>query len=281
MKIIATSQEKLIKYIIHNIQGLSFGQTQKLLRKGDIKVNGKRTKENINIYPNDEIEVYMPRKSMPTVNIIYEDDNILIVNKPAGIECATRDKSSPNTYSLEEIFAEKNAIVIHRLDRLTEGLVILAKSKDIAREFEVIFKSKMVKKYYMAAVCGKCNLLGTYTAYLSKDSQNSIVHISSIPTPNSKEIITEFTNVYNSNNFSQVEVLLHTGRTHQIRAHLSFLGYPIINDSKYNKNKSFTDNNYNGYFLTSYKLQFDIQGKMDYLNNFTFEISPTWLPFIK
>ena len=132
MKIEVKKPENLIKFVIHNIQGLSFAKAQKLLRKGDIKVNNKRTKENISLVVGDIVDVYYFETSKPKVDIIYEDDNILIVNKPQGIECATRDKSSDNTYSLEEIFEEKNATIVHRLDRLTEGLVILAKNKDIA-----------------------------------------------------------------------------------------------------------------------------------------------------
>lgn len=281
MEIIAKSQEKLIKYIIHNIQGLSFAQAQKHLRKGDIKVNGKRTKENIQINVNDIIEIYMPEKRKPHVDIIYEDDNILIANKPAGLECATRDKSSENTYSLEEIFDDKNAIVVHRLDRLTEGLVILAKSKEIAREFEEIFRTRQVKKYYMAGVSGISQLNGKYSAHLIKDSKKSIVHIFDKPQPNSKEIITQFTTLKNTDNASVLDILLLTGRTHQIRAHLNYLNLPIINDSKYGKEKTLKIDKYNGYFLTAYKIEFDITNKLNYLNGLKFEISPSWIEYMK
>lgn len=280
MKIIAKEQEKLIKYLIHNVQGLSFGQTQKLLRKGDIKINGKKTKENVTINIGDEIDIYMPKTNIPTIDILYEDDNILIVNKPAQIECATRDKSSENTYSLEEIFSSKNAIVVHRLDRLTEGLVILAKSKDIAREFEAIFRTRQIKKCYVAGVQGKCNLNGIYTAFLVKDSQKSIVHISQEQKDNSKEIISEFNTCISSENISLVNVILHTGRTHQIRSHLKFLNYPIINDSKYGKNNTKIVHDYPGYFLTANKLEFNISGNLKYLNNLKFEITPSWLKYV-
>ena len=141
----SNKSEKLIKFLIHNIQGLSFGNAQKSIRIGKIKVNGKRCKENITLKCGDIIEIYSLTKSMPKVEILYEDVNILIVNKPQGIECATRDKSSENTYSLEEIFADKNAIVVHRLDRLTEGIVVLARNKDIARKFEEYFRLKKLK----------------------------------------------------------------------------------------------------------------------------------------
>lgn len=280
MIIKVNNSEKLIKFLIHNTLGLSFGSAQKLLRQGDVKVNGKRTKENITLNPNDEVEVYISKKSTPQVPIVYEDENIFIVNKPSGLECATRDKSSPNTYSLEELFESKNAIIVHRLDRLTSGLVIMAKNKEIAKELEVIFRTRQIEKYYMACVYGKFESNGTYTAYLYKDSRNSSVLISDTLKPDYKEIITEFNCLEYINNYSIIDIKLHTGRTHQIRAHLSHLGYTLINDSKYAKNL-YTIKEYNGYMLSAYKLKFHITGKLNYLNNFSFEIVPPWLQIIK
>ena len=142
MKFRVQKSEKLIKTLIHNYQGLSFSSAQKMLRLGKVKVNGKRIKDNVLVNINDEIDIYEFKKSLPQIDVLYKDDNILIVNKPTGIECATRDKSSDNTYSLEEIFNDENAIVVHRLDRLTEGIVILAKNKEIARKFEEYFYSR-------------------------------------------------------------------------------------------------------------------------------------------
>ena len=280
MKIIVKTHEKLIKFLIHNVQGLSFGQAQKLLRKGDIKVNGKRTKDNIDVNIGDEIDIYLPVKNKPIPNIIYEDDNIIIINKPAGMECATRDKSSENTYSVEELFEDTKIYIVHRLDRLTEGLLILAKNKDIAKELEEIFRTRQISKYYMAGVNGNCTLNGIYTAFLYKDSNKSLVTVTDTPTPYSKEIITEFNVIHWYSDYSLIDVKLHTGRTHQIRAHLKFLGYPIINDSKYGQNQTSTFD-YNGYFLTSYKLEFNITGKLNYLNDKVFKISPSWLKYLE
>jgi len=271
---------KLIKFIIHNIQGVSFGNAQKLLRLGKIKVNGIRVKDNITLNIGDIVNVYESTKQLPKVNIIYEDDNILIVNKPQGIECATRDKSSENTYSLEEIFQEKNAIVIHRLDRLTEGLVILARSKAIAKKFEEYFRLRKIDKFYTAYVDGQIHDEGIKTAYLYKDAKQSLVTISDTPKDNYKEIITEYHILDKHKKNTLLDIKLHTGRTHQIRGYFSFLGHPIVNDNKYGK-KTSSFSEYKGYFLTAYKLKFNLDSQMEYLNKLNIEITPSWLKYIK
>jgi len=280
MELIVKKQEKLIKFIIHNIQGISFGNAQKMLRTGKIKVNGKRIKDNIDLKPNDIVLVYNMAKSMPKVDIIYEDDKILVVNKPQGLECATRDKSSENTYSLEEIFADKNAIVIHRLDRLTEGIVILAKNKQVAKDFERFFRERKVSKFYKAYVYGKPRDEGIKTAYLKKDEKLSKVTISDSPLDGYKEIITEFEIEKSNDKYSLLDINLHTGRTHQIRGYFSHIGCPIIGDKKYSKNTSDLEKEYTGYYLTAYKISFNLDGEYTHLNEKTFEITPSWIKCI-
>lgn len=279
MDIIANKKDGLIKTIIHSVQGVSFGSAQKMLRKGDVKVNGKRVKQNIDVEKGDTISIYTPAtKPMPKVDIIYEDENILIVNKPAGIECATRDKSSENTYSLEEIFASHGAIVVHRLDRLTEGLVLLAKSKENAIKFEKIFRGKEIDKSYKALTLGHPKVSGEIKAYLYKDSKNSQVTISDTPQDGYKEIITIFNILEDKGNYSLVDINLKTGRTHQIRAQLAHLGTPILNDSKYGL--PLKNSPHKGYFLTAYKLSFNISDlSLKYLNEKSFEITPSWIVF--
>jgi len=277
MEIKVQKQEKLIKFLIHNNQGLSFGNAQKLLRLGKVKVNGKRVKENIDIKPNDIVDIYTFNTSKPKVDIVYEDENILIVNKPQGIECATRDKSSNNTYSLEELFSDYNAIVVHRLDRLTEGLVILARSIEIARKFETYFKNKLINKYYMACIHGIPKFEGIMTAYLRKDEKKALVDVIDNPKDGYKEIITEFKILNKYDNYSLVDINLHTGRTHQIRGYFSHIGHPVMGDNKYSKLENKITSSYKGYFLTSYKLKFNLSDELSYLNSLNIEIKPSWL----
>lgn len=280
MEHIVKNSEKLIKFLIHTEQGLSFGNAQKLLRLGKVKVNGKRQKDNISLTIGDKVEIFNFTKSMPKVEIIYKDDNILIVNKPEGIECATRDKSTPNTYSLEEIFSEYNAIVVHRLDRLTEGLVVLARNKDIARKFEEYFRTRKIDKSYMACVKGSVVSEGIKTAYLKKDSLKALAEISDTPKDGFKEIITEYKVLDKLDNSTLLDIRLHTGRTHQIRAYFSHIDCPILNDNKYSKTP-FKIDYYKGYFLTAYKLKFNLSDELKYLNELDLEITPSWLKFIK
>lgn len=280
MEHIVNNNVKLIKFLIHTEQGLSFGNAQKLLRLGKVKVNGKRQKDNISLTTGDKVEIFGFNKSMPKVEIIYEDDNILIINKPEGIECATRDKSSPNTYSLEEIFSEKNAIVVHRLDRLTEGLVVLAKNKDIAKKFEEYFRTRKIDKSYMACVNGNVINDGIKTSFLRKDSSKALAEISDTPQDGFKEIITEYKVLEKLDNSTLLDIKLHTGRTHQIRAYFSHIGNPILNDNKYSKTP-FKIDYYKGYFLTAYKLKFNLKDDLKYLNELNLEITPSWLKFLK
>lgn len=280
MDIKVSKKEKLIKFLIHNVRGMSFGSAQKEMRLGKIKVNGKRIKENIDVNIGDIVEIYEIKKSIPNAPVLYRDANILIVNKPAGIECATRDKSSDNTYSLEEIFEKDNAIVVHRLDRQTEGLVILARTKNIARKFEEYFRLRKIDKYYKTCVTGiPDSEHEVLRAYLKKDSKNALVKISDIPKDGFKEIITEYTidKIYDS--CSLLDIHLHTGRTHQIRAHLAHMGYGVVGDDKYNRNSP-SYKEYKGYYLTAYKLKFHLDGDMEYLNNLDISITPTWLKYL-
>ena len=270
--------EKLIKALIHTVQGMSFGTAQKAIRLGKIKVNNKRVKDNINLNAGDIVTVYEFNKSKPTVPILYEDDNIIIVHKPQGIECATRDKSSNNTYSLEEILEDHSAIVVHRLDRLTEGIVILAKSKEMAVKFEKIFRTREIDKFYQATVLGVPKQTGILKAYLKKNAGSALVDISNDEKPDYKEIITEIDILKDYEQYSILDIKLHTGRTHQIRAHMAHLGHPIIGDNKYGSNNNIIENNsYNGYYLTAYKIVFNITDhQLKYLNDLHIEITPTW-----
>lgn len=267
----------IVNYLLDNFNGLSKSTIYKAIRKKDIIVNNVRIKEKITVFENDKITIYILDEYLfqkPNIKKIYEDDNILIVFKPVNIEVISQDSSMTltNILSTEYEFISP----CHRLDRNTTGLVIFAKnnaSLDILLEK---FKSQEINKYY------KCRVYGipketskTLEAYLFKDSKKSLVHISDVFKTGYSKISTSYRvlEVDKTNNTSLLEVELHTGKTHQIRAHLAHIGLPIIGDGKYGNykiNKKFKKNTQE---LCAYKISFNFKTDakiLNYLNNKTF-----------
>lgn len=271
------NNKKLSKFILDNFNNLSNNTLYKALRKKDIKVNGIRINENINVFENDVIEIYISDKilfatEMP--KIIYEDDNILIVHKPINIE-VIGDHSL--TSIINDYYPNYNIKPCHRLDRNTSGLILFAKN-DVSLDILLNkFKKNEIEKHYLAKVYGvPKKSRDILNAYLFKDSKKSMVYISDTPRSGYRNICTEYSVVKSNTklNYSILDVKLHTGRTHQIRAHLAHIGYPIIGDGKYGVNK--INNEFKVYTqqLVSYKLKFNFSsdsGILNYLNGNEFK----------
>lgn len=267
--------KKLNTFIMDSFPDLSINVLNKALRQKDIKINGIRIKENILLNENDEIEIYIDDKFLfkkVSLDIIFEDSNILVLNKPCGIEVICNNFEN----SITSILKNKYEFIepCHRLDRNTTGLVLFAKNRESLNILLDKFKNKEISKYY------KCTVYGipqkneaTLVGYLFKDSKKSMVYISDIPKPNYKKIITSYKvlEIDKKNNTSILEVALNfSGRTHQIRAHLAHIGFPIIGDGKYGKNEINKKLGKKTQELISYKLAFSFttdSGILNYLKN--------------
>ena len=270
--------KKLNKFLQDNIPTLSTNLLYKTLRKKDIKVNGKRVNENITIYENDEILVYISDNMLnnTNLNIIYEDKNILVINKPIGIEVTGKESLTTilhKKYSKSEFLP----MPCHRLDRNTNGLILFAKNQESLDILFDKFKNHEIEKHYLALVYGiPKNNFEKLIAYLFKDSKKSLVYISDEPKKGYAKIITSYTVIEKySNRTCLLDIEIETGKTHQIRAHLAHIGLPIVGDGKYGDYSINRKLGFQTQQLTSYKLKFNFRtdtGILNYLNKKEFKI---------
>ena len=273
------NEKKLNKIILEKLPNINYPTFCKLLRKKDIKVNGKRINKDVLLYENDKIEIYLPKELEETkidLDKVYEDDNILVISKPAKIE-VTGSNSLTEIINKQYTNCEFKPQPCHRIDRNTTGLVMFAKNEKALEILLEKFKNHEIEKHYLALVYGIPNKQEErLEAYLFKDNKKAQVYINDTFKKGYQKIITKYTVLEKrKDNTALLDVEIETGKTHQIRAHLAHIGYPIIGDGKYGKNEINKQFGKKYQMLCSYKLKFHFQsesGMLTYLNGQEIEL---------
>lgn len=295
------ASQRLDKYLKRILPEASPSFLYKMLRKKNITLNNKKadgkellvTGDLIKIFFADEtFDKFTGKKSTNSyldayqalngISVIYEDTHVLLVNKPAGIlsQKAKEEDISINEWLIgylfhtnaitEESFQHFKPSILNRLDRNTSGIVLCGKTLIGSREISRMLKERTLEKYYLTYVEGKLTGQDTLFAFHKKDTKNNQAEIY---LPNEQElkngkdgyqkIITKYRSLSYQNNISQLEIELVTGKTHQIRAHLSALGYPIVGDKKYGSKIP----KKNGQLLHCYRIVFPkIDGELSHLS---------------
>ncbi len=268
MKIIVTeNQERLDKYLANNTEH-SRSTIIKMLDNGFIKVNGKLEKASYKVRVNDCIDIedgfieetdIVPVKM--DINIVYEDDDLIVVDKPSGLVVHPGSGNYDNTLvnglmhytnSLSDINGEERPGIVHRIDKDTSGLLVIAKNnKSHAILSEYFKKHDNIKREYIALICGNFpHDSATIDAPIGRDPKDR--KKMTVTADNSKEAITHLKVIKKYKDYTLVSLVLETGRTHQIRVHMNYIGYPIYNDPVYNTKKATEF----GQFLHSHKMDF-------------------------
>lgn len=241
-----------------------------LIKKGDIRVNGVKVRANLLLKAGDEVVYYTTpsQESKLSHTVIYEDENLIVADKFSGV-------SSEGLFS--ELSLQGDYYPVHRLDRNTCGLIVIAKTEAAQGELIEAFKNRAVEKTYLCfaqnAFKRQSEIL---TAYLKKDERAGEVKIYPSPGKDRVKIVTEYAVLKTFGDYSLVKVILHTGKTHQIRAHLSYIGCPVLGDNKYGNSELNKKYHAARQILVAHGLRFSLSGRLDYLNekNFTSEQFP-------
>lgn len=298
--------QRFDKFITKAMPSLPKALMYKFIRTKHIKLNGKRAEINVKLNIGDVITAYISDEffvpvtpkydflsASDKINIVYEDENILLADKPQGL-LSHPDENEYNDTLITRIQKylylkgeykpdEENSFkpsLANRIDRNTGGIVIAAKNAESLRILCDKIKSREIDKRYLTIVHGvpkeKEALL---QGFLQKNEEKNKVFLQNKKTDENLSVKTYYKTIKSKNNLSLLEIELLTGRTHQIRAHLSSIGHPLLGDGKYGKLKEDKKLGFNKQALYSYKLTFAFEsdaGILNYLNNKTFTVKKVW-----
>lgn len=299
--------QRLDKYLSKRFKTMPKSLMYKYLRTKYIKLNGKKVQPDVFLNEGDVLTLYIRDeffdikkdydflKAGKELSIVYEDENIILIDKKVGVICHQDNRYDADALNLRVLryLYEKHEYdpeadksftpaLCNRIDRNTGGIVIAAKNAEALRVMNQKIRDNELQKYYLCIVkgCPKPKH-AVLTAYHFKDESTNTVTISDKPQEGYKKIITEYTVIKPSSALSVCEVLLHTGRTHQIRAHMAYIGHPLLGDEKYGDKKLNVKHHMKRQALYSYKLRFAFTtpaGCLNNLNGQTFEVKE--VPFL-
>ena len=304
--------QRLDKFITKTID-IPTSLLYKSIRLKKIKVNRKRAENNTILQEGDTIQCFLAEEFFEKkanehsfesitvkLDIIYEDENIMLLNKRPGVSVHEDEDGSTNTLitHIQAYLYQKgeynpdaeqsfSPALCNRIDRNTGGIVIAAKNAESLRVMNEKIKYREIDKFYLAAVHGIPEPeRATIKGWLIKDDKQNIVRVyEKNPPRGAKEIITKYKVVAKQKDSALIEVELLTGRTHQIRAHMAYIGHPLIGDGKYGINKNDRAKGYKYQALYSYRLRFSFDTAnptcLDYLNGKEFKIPKKDIYFTK
>lgn len=318
-ELVATKNDeglRVDRFIKKNFPLLPDSYLHKAIRKKDIKINGKRCEMSTRLSEGDVVRAYISDEfaaettpdtafmhiKTPELRIVYEDENIILLDKPAGLLSHPDDREQINTlithlqaylYIKGEFAPEREnsfaPALCNRIDRNTGGIVIAAKNAEAMRIMNEKIKNRETEKYYMCLVHGRPQPpAGMLEGYILRDMAKKQVYVSSFPRPGAKIAKTIYRTISARGDVSLVECRLVTGRTHQIRAQMAAAGWPLVGDGKYGKltrdgwDKLLPGGGKSGQALYSYKLRFAFKGDagiLSYLNGREFEVES--VPFVE
>ena len=294
--------QRLDRFLAKAVPLLPASLAQKYIRLKRIKRNGARAQRDTRLEAGDLLQLYIndeffdtPREdnayltvAAPKLNIVYEDENILLVDKRPGLAVHPHDGAEYGRTLIDQIQAylyqkhewrprEENAFtpaLCNRIDRNTGGIVIAAKTAEALRVMNQKIKDRELDKRYLAIVEGTPKPKeGSLKGYLFKDAVKNRVFVTDTPNPGAKTCQTNYKVLDSRNGLSLVECELITGRTHQIRAQFAHAGHPLLGDGKYGKLDKRFDRTYQA--LYSYKLTFLFTtdaGSLSNLNGRSFQV---------
>lgn len=297
------SGQRLDRFLSKAVPLLPPSLAQKYIRLKRIKLNGGRAQRDTRLQEGDTLSLYIndeffdtPKAenayltvSVPKLNLVYEDENILLVDKKPGQAVHPHDGAEYGKTLIDHIQAylyanrewrprEENAFtpaLCNRIDRNTGGIVIAAKNAEALRILNEKIRDLEIDKRYLAVIEGQIRpQAGTLSGYLFKDAVKNRVFVTDTPQPGSKTAVTKYRTLAQGKGLSLVECELLTGRTHQIRAQFAHAGHPLLGDGKYGKLGKDAIRKYQA--LYSYKLTFTFPtdaGVLNYLKGKTFTVS--------